>query len=131
MTAPAAEDVLARHARSTACEACGDPLIKGTNQAQKRFCDDACRAAAYRRRRAGLPENYPRQNNRHGRFSLADELAGVAQQQSAGPPVQRSGFESRRPLHQFLPDLPARIPSTSKPTSQQQLSHALASPPWP
>jgi len=30
-----------------------------------------------------------------------------------------------------LPDSPARIPSTSKPTSQQQSSHALASPPWP
>lgn len=101
MTAIATEDVLARHARSTACEGCGKPIIRGTNQAQKRFCGPSCRAAAYRRRLAGLPENFPRLANDHGRFSLDDER-----------------------LH--LPDPPAHVTATSHSTSNKHFTHAPA-----
>ncbi len=36
-----------------------------------RFCDDACRQAAYRRRRAGLPEDHLAGGGRRGRVPLA------------------------------------------------------------
>jgi len=50
---------MARHVNAVDCAFCHAPITRGTNQAQRRFCDPAHREAAYRRRRLGLPEDYP------------------------------------------------------------------------
>ena len=116
--------VVARH-DVAACDFCGEQLPeRGNRSHEKRFCDDACRAAAYRRRRAGLPENLPVLANDHGRHSLAD----VAQEQTTGVlPGRGSGFKSQRPLHRpLLPDPPAHITPTSYSTLHHNSTHAPA-----
>jgi hypothetical protein len=64
--------VVARHETRELC-ACGCgrvPEPAGTGR-RPRFATPACRAAAYRRRLAGLDETVPRQPNNHGRRKLA------------------------------------------------------------
>ena len=44
------------------CRACGAPLERrGRHGPVPQYCGEPCRAAAYRRRERGLPENLPRQ----------------------------------------------------------------------
>jgi hypothetical protein len=50
------------------CAHCDEPL----EGRRRSFCDDACRAAAYRRRKAGLAENFNAGNGRRGRVALAE-----------------------------------------------------------
>jgi hypothetical protein len=69
------------------CAACGEPLRSRTVRGRPpRFCSQACRAAAYRRRRQGQPESLPRWPHPLGRLRLSgadfwetrpDALAGV------------------------------------------------------
>jgi hypothetical protein len=70
-----------------ACAACGEPLRSRTARGRPaRFCGQACRAAAYRRRRQGQPESLPRWPHARGQLRLSgagfwetrrDALAGV------------------------------------------------------
>lgn len=48
------------------CAACG-------RRARRRFCSDACRSRAYRRRRAGRPEDYRPDGAKRGPVPLAGE----------------------------------------------------------
>ncbi len=54
---------------------------------RRRFCDPACRQAAYRRRRAGVAESTPRQ------------ITGGRGRRLTGPPTA-SGKEVTTPAHQ-------------------------------
>ena len=54
------------------CAACGEPLRPGTIRGRPaRFCGQACRAAAYRRRRQGQPELLPRWPHPRGQLRLS------------------------------------------------------------
>jgi hypothetical protein len=50
------------------CAVCG-------RRARRRFCSDACRSRAYRRRKAGRPENYRASGAKRGRVPLNSESA--------------------------------------------------------
>ena len=50
------------------CAHCDEP-IEGRRRS---FCDDSCRAAAYRRRKAGLAENFNARRGRRGRLALGE-----------------------------------------------------------
>lgn len=67
----AAAAVVVRHR----CFGCGAELKSARRG--RRFCSDACRAAAYRRRTQGLPEDAPRQprSRERGRLRLSTILA--------------------------------------------------------
>jgi ribosomal protein L34E len=39
------------------CRYCGEPLKRGVQQSRRRFCSDAHKQKAARRRKLGLPEN--------------------------------------------------------------------------
>jgi hypothetical protein len=56
-----------------------------------RFATNACRAAAYRRRAAGLPEDLPRQENDHGRRPLAAIVARGGE--ASGMPAPRGRLQ--------------------------------------
>lgn len=68
--------VVARHEsrvvvpQACAC-GCGRPVERVASGPPRLYATDACRAAVYRRRRAGLPVDLPRQANDHGRRRLA------------------------------------------------------------
>jgi hypothetical protein len=60
------------------CKACGGEVPGPTRPGgrERRFCSDACRAAAYRRRLQGIDESAARQpmSRDHGRMRLAEIL---------------------------------------------------------
>jgi hypothetical protein len=55
------------------CRHCGTPFIRGTNQAQRRFCDDVCKVRAARRRKLGLPESVPVTSHQYDLINIARE----------------------------------------------------------
>ncbi len=76
------------------CECCGREIVfsvedhyelpaRGNTQ---RFCDPACRQAAYRRRRAGVPENTPaqRQGGRGRGLTAPSKPAGATSDRHSG-----------------------------------------------
>jgi hypothetical protein len=72
----ATKAVVARHEfgpdepRTCRC-GCGRPVPIRRHGPARIYATDACRAAVYRRNRAGVPADLPRQPNHHGRRSLA------------------------------------------------------------
>lgn len=48
---------LRRILKPKGCAYCGGPLKRGTQQARRRFCSDAHKQKAARRRKLGLPES--------------------------------------------------------------------------
>jgi hypothetical protein len=59
--------------RPTRCAACGKRLPRqGGRGRPRRFCGDACRVAAYRRREQELPESFPRWSGPRGQIALED-----------------------------------------------------------
>jgi hypothetical protein len=75
------------------CQACHTTVVTEipglfTNPergSRQRFCSPACRQAAYRRRRAGTPEDRPRQH--HG--GRTRHLQTTDPQHDTGPPTDR------------------------------------------
>lgn len=69
-----------RNAWHRICKA--DPVsrARGAAAARRRYCSDVCRSKAYRRRRAGRPENRRREGAQRGPVRLEAETAAVRQQ---------------------------------------------------
>ncbi len=76
------------------CECCGRQIVLSVQEHYKlpargstqRFCDPACRQAAYRRRRADVPENTPaqRQGGRRRRLNPSIKPGGAKSDRHGG-----------------------------------------------
>jgi hypothetical protein len=73
------------------CDSCGRFIVtaveglyrRPSTGSPTRFCDHSCRQAAYRRRRAGVAENTPRQNN-------GGRNRGLTDTNTEAPPTQHT-----------------------------------------
>ena len=58
------------------CVQCGRTLARRRTGRPARFCSNACRCAAYRRRERGLPEDLKRWRGPRGRLRLQEKVNG-------------------------------------------------------
>jgi hypothetical protein len=73
------------------CGQCGAELGSGRRGRPARFCGNACRCAAYRRRQRGLEEDFTRQAGPRGRRRLESMVgadAGLQRAQGTAREVQ-------------------------------------------
>jgi hypothetical protein len=63
---------------------CGRPVASVGLGRPRRYATAACRHAVFRRRRAGVPDDMPRQGNDHGRRSLASARKPALERGRAG-----------------------------------------------
>ena len=80
------------------CAACGGPLPERSGQRSRpaRFCSDACRAAAYRRRRQHECESLPRWPHARGTLRLSDAAEWEAEQRKAEHARRKAGEDRAR-----------------------------------